>query len=102
MLTFWADPLPGAEPAVADRLVALHCAAKLTSSPVVASGASEAGELTTPARKFEDWLGESTSEQDRIIRRVVLLIVCDKTDPDTPVSRIRALANELHHYVTRR
>ena len=102
MLTLWMDPLPGADHKVADRMVALYCAARITPNAVVASGAAEAGELTSPARKFEEWISEATDEQDRIVRRAVLLLICDKSDDTTPASRVRALAKELHHYVTRR
>lgn len=96
------DPLPGAEPSVADRLVALRCAMQTASDSVMSSGASEAGEITTRARKFEDWLTESTDENDRVIRRAVLVMVCDKADQAIPLNRLRPLMKELHHYVTRR
>lgn len=102
MLNPWMNPLPGAAPELADRLIALYCAAQLTSSSVIDSGASEAGEITTPARKLEDWIGEAIDEHDRIIRRAVLLLICEKADEATHLSRVRALAKELHHYVTRR
>jgi hypothetical protein len=96
------NPLPGDAPDVADRLVALKCAMALTPDSVVTSGASEAGGVTTLARRFEDWLGEATDEQDKHVRRAVLVMVCDKADETTPQGRIRALMKELHHYVTRR
>lgn len=101
-LTTWMNPLPGAEPSVADRLVALRCAMQLTSDDLVSSGAAEAGEITTLARKLEDWLAEAPDDEDRQIRRAVLVMVCDKADEATPHSRIRPLMKELHHYVTRR
>jgi hypothetical protein len=101
-LSTWINPLPGDAPDVADRLVALKCAMSLTPDSVVASGASQAGDVTTLARKFEDWLSEAGDEQDKHVRRAVLVMVCDKADTSTSVSRIRALMKELHHYVTRR
>jgi hypothetical protein len=100
-LSTWMNPLPGDAPDVADRLVALKCAMSLTPDSVVASGASQAGDVTSLARKFEDWLGEATDDQDKHVRRAVLVMVCDKADETTSVSRIRALMKELHHYVTR-
>lgn len=94
----WPD-LPDA---IADRLVALYCAARLVPDSVVASGASEAGDVTTRARTFEEWLNEAVDEQDRIVRRAVLLLACDHAAKNTPVTRVRAFAKELHHYVSRR
>lgn len=101
-LSTWINPLPGAEPSAADRLVALRCAMQITPDSVMSSGAAEAGEITTRARKFEDWLAEAADENDRIIRRAVLVMVCDKANKDTPQNRLRPLMKELHHYVTRR
>lgn len=94
------NPLP--DPTASDRLVALHCAMRLVPDSVAAAGAAEAGDVTTKARAFEDWLGEATDDQDRLVRRTVLLLVCDKSRKDTPINRVRSLAKELHHYVTRR
>ncbi len=85
----------------ANRLVALYCAMRTVPDSVVADGAANAGEITTPARIFEDWIGEAVDEQDRITRRGILLMICDHTPEGTPVKRVRALARELHHYVTR-
>lgn len=100
-LSTWMNPLPGDSPDAADRLVALKCAMRLTPDSVVASGASQAGQVTSLARKFEDWLSDAGDEQDKHVRRAVLVMVCDKADETTSAGRIRALVKELHHYVTR-
>jgi hypothetical protein len=100
-LSMWMNPLPGAEPSVADRLVALRCAMQIIPNAVLSSGASEAGEITTVARRFEDWLAEASDDNDRIIRRAVLVMVCDKADEETAQNRLRPLMKELYHYVTR-
>jgi hypothetical protein len=96
-LSTWMNPLPGAEPSVADRLVALRCAMQITPNTVLSSGASEAGEITTVARRFGDWLAEASDDNDRIIRRAVLVMVCDKADEETTQNRLRPLMKELHH-----
>lgn len=85
-----------------DRLVAVACAMRLTRGSVVASGASSASDVTTPAQKFEAWLGDADTEEDALVRRMLLLMVCDKADEATPPDRIRALVKELHRHVTRR
>lgn len=85
-----------------DRLVAVACAMAITRTSVVASGASEAGKVTTLAQKFEGWLSEADSDEDALVRRMLLLMVCDKADETTPPDRVRALVKELHRHVTRR
>jgi hypothetical protein len=99
-LSNWMNPLPNAEPNVADRLVAVRCAMQLTSDTVVDAGAYDAGNVTTLARKFERWLSEAVDDDDRLIRRAALVMVCDKADPGTQHDRVRALAKELRDYVT--
>lgn len=101
-MSTWMNPLPGAAPTAADRLVALRCAMHLTSDSVVNSGASNAGDVTILARRFEDWLTQAADDTDRMIRRAVLVMVCDKAKPGVAHDRVRALAKELHQYVTRR
>lgn len=102
-LTDLLSRIPADTPAsTADRLVEVLCALQLTPDSAVADGAYAAGKIATLAGKFDDWLKTASDEQDRQIRRVLLLMLCDKADPSTPVDRIRALAKELHHYVTRK
>lgn len=93
--------LPAAPTAFTNRLIAVHCALQLTRPSVIATGASHAGDVTTRARTFEEWLNNSTDEQDAHLRRLLLTMVCDKADPSAPTDRIRALAKELHHFITR-
>lgn len=94
------NPLP--DPRASDRLVALHCAMQLAPDSVVESGAAEAGEVTSLARTIEQWISEAKDDQDRQYRRAVVLMICDKSAKNTPMGRIKALARELHHYLTRR
>ena len=100
-LSTWMNPLPGAEPSLTDRLVAVRCAMKVTPDSVVDAGASKAGDVTTLARRFENWLKDAADDTDRMIRRAVLVMVCDKADDGVHHGRIHALVKELHHYVTR-
>lgn len=100
-MSTWMNPLPAAEPSTADRLVALRCAMQITSGSVVASGASDAGKVTTLARKFEDWLSKAETDEDHLIRRAVLVMVCDQAPEGVTHDRVKALVKELHHYVTR-
>ena len=85
-----------------DRLVAVACAMATTPGSAVASGASGANEITRRAREFEDWLSDADTDQDAFVRRLLLLMVCDKTDQTTPPERIRSFVKELHRHVNRR
>lgn len=86
---------------ITNRLVSVACALRVTPSSVVRSGASSAGEVTQRARALEDWLNEADSEEDALIRRMLLLMVCDKADEATPLDRIRSFVKDLHRHVNR-
>ncbi|WP_329521112.1 hypothetical protein [Spirillospora sp. NBC_01491] len=98
------NPIPTSTPTRStDRLIAVGCAMRLAPDNVVATGAYDAGEVTTRARAFEEWLSEARGdEQDAQLRRLLLVMVCEKASNATPSDRIRALVKELHHHLTRR
>ncbi|MFF5261409.1 hypothetical protein ACFY4C_20900 [Actinomadura viridis] len=95
------QPPAGSPARDTDRLVAIDCALRLTPASVLDSGASEAGEVTSRARKLATWLAEARDERDAQIRQVLLLMTCDKARPEIPSDRLLSLVKELHHYVTR-
>lgn len=101
MHLFGKNTIPTSTPTTTtDRVVAVGCAMRIAPASVVASGAFDAGGITEAALRFEGWLGEADNEQDAQIRRMLLVMVCEKADEKTPHDRIRALVKELHRYVT--
>lgn len=100
---FGKNPIPTNTPTeTTDRLVALGCAIRMAPAAVIASGASDMGKLTDRARRFEEWLAGADDEQDAQVRRLLLVMVCERADATAPIDRIRALLKELHKHVTRR
>lgn len=105
----WMDllgksPIPTSTPTKStDRLVALHCALSVIADSVVSGGASDSGRATTPSERFEDWLsGARGDEQDAHLRRMILIMVCEKAPASTRVDQILAFAKALHRHTTRR
>ena len=97
---FGKAPFTPAEPT--DRLIAIDCALRLTDPSTIASGAADAGRITSKAHRLEEWLTEARgAEHDAQLRRLVLLLVCEHATPSTPLDRIRSLAKELHRFATR-
>lgn len=98
---FGKAPYAPAEPT--DRLIAIDCALRLTDQSTIASGAADAGRITSKAQRLEDWLTEARGDdRDAQLRRLVLLLVCEHASPSTPLDRIRSLAKELHRFAARR
>jgi hypothetical protein len=102
MNLFGKGPIATSTPTkTTDRLIAVACAMATTPDRLVAEGG--APEVTTRARAFEDWLAEAAAdEQDAQLRRLLLVMVCEKADKDTPVDRVRTFVKELHKHITRR
>lgn len=101
-LTNLINPLPeGGSATTTNRVVALWCAMRIVPNSVVAAGASKASSVTNMARKFEDWLDKYDDGEDAYIRRVLLVMACDKADEATPDDRIRTFVKELHRHVRR-
>lgn len=93
---------PNARPRSTDRLAAADGALRVLAPSAFGSGTYDTTEVIRYATKFEDWLTRAQDEQDGQLRRVVLLMVCDKAPENTSADRVRALAKDLHRYVTRR
>lgn len=85
-----------------NRLVAASCALRCVPGSEVASGSSGTYDLAKYASAFEDWLNKADSEEDALIRRTLLIEVCDKAPESTPRDRIRDFAKDLHRHATRR
>jgi hypothetical protein len=93
---------PNARPRSTDRLAAIDGALRVLAPSAFGSGTYDANKVTQYATKFEHWLTSAENEQDAQFRRVVLLMVCDKAGENTPADQVRAIAKDLHRYVTRR
>jgi hypothetical protein len=104
MNLFGKNPLPTSTPTKStDRLIAVSCAMSTCPDSVVADGVTGASQVTTRARDFEQWLAEAkTDEQDAQLRRLLLVMVCEKAGKDTPPDRVRTFVKEIHRHITRR
>lgn len=103
MHLFGKSQIPTSTPTTTtDRVVAVGCAMRIAPASVVASGAFDAGAITEVALRFEAWLSQAANAEDAQIRRMLLVMVCEKADEKTPHDRIRALVKELHRHIVHR
>jgi hypothetical protein len=84
-----------------NRLVAVSCALRCVPDSSVESGSSGTYELKKYASTFEEWLDKADTDEDALIRRTLLIEVCDKAPKSAPRDRIRDFAKDLHRHATR-
>lgn len=84
-----------------NRLLAASCALRCFPASAVASG-SGLSDIAKYASSFEEWLSKAESPEDALMRRTLLVEVCDKAPQSTPRDRIVTFLKDLHRHTTRR
>src|SRR6266536_5155951 len=88
------ESLPVTSLASQSRLIAVACALQLAGQHVVAY--ADAAELASRWQRLEGWLDDASSDEDAQVRRVLLMLACDKAPPGTHPDPVLRLAKALH------
>lgn len=88
--------IPGLKDEAMDKLISLRATVQMTGAP------SEVDQVKWWAREFEGWLKASLNDEDRLVRRYVLLLLTQdrKGFPDRESAKLRKLIDDIYRECT--